>query len=100
MSIAPLSPITNTAPASTHSLVAKAQISRHTASSIMAPTSDFFSPNRSAITPAGRAPTRLPMPISATTRAASATDAPSARAVSGTSGTMAPKPTNDSVVGR
>ena len=40
------------------------------------------------------------MPIRATTKAASASEAPRARAASGTSGTIAPNPMNDTAVGR
>lgn len=93
-------PSRNTAAPSTQTLVAKAAIAMHPASTTSERTSARRSPSRSAMIPAGRAPTSAPMPRSATMSADSASDAPRSSAVIAMSGVTAPNPTSASVVGR
>lgn len=59
-----------------------------------------FSPKRAATTPAGSAPSRLPIPNSDTMSAASGVLAPNSWAVRASSGVAALIPVSDRAVGR
>ena len=77
----------------------RAAAARATALAAAAPTMAQRSPNFSVMSEAGRLKNQEPRPIRVTTRAATATEAPRSRAVSATTGRMAPSPMLNSRAG-